>query len=88
MRMKALSNADRDEHSEVLQDAALHTLGYYHLPGGHYPGSFTESLIATWERADPTNSARLAGAFPAMALTLAMVQEQDIASLTRLAQGQ
>lgn len=38
---------------------ARDVLGYYNLPGGYSPGSFTSSLLKTLEVADVTNRERI-----------------------------
>jgi hypothetical protein len=44
--------------------AARDMLGYYGLPGGWTPGSFTSALIKLLEVADTQNTARTLSAFP------------------------
>lgn len=53
--------------------AAQHLLGYYRVPGFPHPGSFTETLIQCFERADPWNKGRLLLGFPEYRPALAVL---------------
>lgn len=57
-------------------EAAKHILGHYGHIGGVQAGSFTTSLISTWEKADYANRARLAMAFPDMAWAIDHIQRE------------
>lgn len=87
MGNRALPVEAQEVSDEELQDAALHVLGYYKMPGGHTPGGFTTSLIQTYERADPSNRVRLAFAFPAIVTALGYVQRNEVEALSKLASG-
>lgn len=72
------------EATVEVQHAARDLLGYYGFDGGYGPGGFTTKLIRCWESADAGNRARLALAFPAMAVAISALTESR-AALYRLA---
>lgn len=43
---------------------ARDVLGYYNLPGGYSPGSFTTAVVRLLEVSDSFNTARTLSAFP------------------------
>lgn len=63
------------------RDNARQLLGYYGYSGGYQPGSFTASLLRTWELADQWNRARLAQAFPDLGRAVALMHTHGAAAL-------
>lgn len=57
-------------------------LYFFHAEGGWAPGSFAESLISTFARADAMNFARLREAYPDYAEAVALAMNVGIDALS------
>jgi hypothetical protein len=73
----------------IPADVAAHVLSHFGR-GGSPAGDWTESLITLIDRADMANRAKLLGAFPeyGAAVLLAKYDEEGIATLQRIVQGE
>jgi hypothetical protein len=73
----------------IPADVAAHVLSHFGR-GGYPAGDWTESLITLIDRADMANRAKLLGAFPeyGAAVLLAKYDEEGIATLQRIVQGE
>jgi len=73
----------------IPPEVAAHVLSHFGR-GGYPAGDWTESLITLIDRADMANRARLLAAFPecGRAVLLAKYDEEGIATLQRIAQGE
>jgi hypothetical protein len=60
-----------------FDDMARSVLGFYGYEGGVQPGGFVTALIKAWEKADLSNRARLAQAFPVLGDVIAIFQVED-----------
>lgn len=58
------------------RELAWYVLRQFGDPNWPRPGSFYESLVETVARADPTNQARLAVAFPELVRLVALAQNE------------
>lgn len=75
------------EISPETRAAARDLLGYFNLPGGSAPGGFRAALFALWPKADRSNKAKLADAFPEVAAAMDTLHEGGTEALTILAAG-
>jgi len=77
------------ETTTIPADVAAHVLSHFGR-GGYPAGDWTETLITLIDRADMTNRAKLAAAFPdyGAAVLLAKYDEEGIATLQRILQGE
>lgn len=73
----------------IPAEVAAHVLSHFGR-GGYPAGDWSESLITLIDRADMTNRAKLLAAFPdyGRAVLLAKYDEEGIATLQRIAQGE
>lgn len=73
----------------IPAEVAAHVLSHFGR-GGYPAGDWTESLITLIDRADTTNRAKLLAAFPeyGAAVLLAKYDEEGIATLQRIVQGE
>ncbi|MFH8804108.1 hypothetical protein ACH4F6_31720 [Streptomyces sp. NPDC017936] len=73
----------------VSREVAAHVLSHFGR-GGYPAGDWTESLISLIDRADMTNRAKLMAAFPdyGRAVLIAKYDEEGVATLQRIAQGE
>ncbi|MER8004822.1 hypothetical protein [Streptomyces sp. NPDC094149] len=73
----------------IPAEVAAHVLSHFGR-GGYPAGAWSESLITLIDRADMTNRAKLLTAFPdyGAAVLLAKYDEEGIATLQRIAQGE
>lgn len=78
--MRAMTTTQPSPQTRAARDL----LGYHHL-GGTVPGGFRATLFELWSKADYTNRARLAGAFPDVAPAIAAMREGGPEALKRLA---
>ncbi|MFD5566591.1 hypothetical protein [Streptomyces cadmiisoli] len=67
----------------IPADVAAHVLWHYGLDGGYQPGSFTEQLLTTIAKADPTHRDKLGAGFPDYVAAVAAIQ-YDPAGVERL----
>lgn len=77
------------ETTTIPAEVAAHVLSHFGR-GGYPAGDWTESLITLIDRADMINRAKLLAAFPdyGRAVLLAKYDEEGIATLQHIAQGQ
>ncbi|WP_051844058.1 hypothetical protein [Streptomyces sp. NRRL S-813] len=73
----------------IPAEVAAHVLSHFGR-GGYPAGDWTETLITLIDRADMANRAKLLSAFPeyGRAILLAKYDEEGIATLQRIAQGE
>lgn len=56
--------------SLITPETARHVLWHWGQPGGYQPGSFTQSLMCTIDRADNVNAALLRTIYPGLVIAL------------------
>lgn len=77
------------ENTTIPADVAAHVLSHFGR-GGYPAGDWTETLITLIDRADMTNRAKLANAYPdyGRAVLLAKYDEEGIAHLQAIVRGE
>ncbi|MER8220944.1 hypothetical protein ABTZ58_10190 [Streptomyces sp. NPDC094143] len=77
------------ETTTIPAEVAAHVLSHFGR-GGYPAGDWSESLITLIDRADMINRAKLLATFPdyGRAVLLAKYDEEGIATLQRIAQGE
>ena len=75
--------------SSISREVAAHVLSHFGR-GGYPAGDWTERLVTLIDTADMANRAKLLAAFPeyGRAVLLAKYDEEGIATLQRIAQGE
>lgn len=58
------------DHRLITPETARHVLWHWGQPGGYQPGSFTQSLMCTIDRADYVNTALLRTIYPGYVIAL------------------
>ncbi|SDN18814.1 hypothetical protein [Streptomyces wuyuanensis] len=71
----------------ISPETARHVLWHWGRPGGVQPGSFTQSLMVTIDRADYVHTALLRTIYPALVAALKDGNADTVAKLQTIASG-
>jgi hypothetical protein len=71
----------------ITPETARHVLWHWGQPGGYQPGSFTQSLMCTIDRADYVHTALLRTIYPALVAALKDGDADTVARLQKIARG-
>ncbi len=79
--MMGMTTSQPEFNAAELRHIAQDLLGFENQLGGTVPGGFRSALFTAWLKADPSNEARLATAFPEIGQVIGLYQNGGVLAL-------